>query len=160
LQTFDYTIAVNLLAPFLLIQAALPQFRSQGAGKVINIGSINAYCGERNQFVYSVSKGALMTRTRNIADGYGTEGVRVHQFNIGWVLNPNEYALKIKEGYHEDWPKRLPPVYAPAGRVMSPDHVASAVAFFLSDEAPLVNGSVIDFEQYPIIGRNPVKESQ
>src|ERR1700753_2317574 len=70
-RLFDYVIAVNLKAPFLLIQAALPQFRKQGAGAVLNIGSVNAYTGERNQFIYSVSKGALMTLTRNLADGYG-----------------------------------------------------------------------------------------
>jgi NAD(P)-dependent dehydrogenase (short-subunit alcohol dehydrogenase family) len=98
-RIFDYTIAVNLKAPFLLIQAALPHFRKQGAGSVLNIGSVNAYTGERNQFIYSVSKGALMTLTRNLADGYGVEGMRVNQFNVGWTLTPNEYALKKKEAW-------------------------------------------------------------
>ncbi len=71
LAIFDRTIAINLRAPFLLIQAAMPHFRKQGGGRVINIGSVNAYCGERNQLPYSVSKGGLMTLTRNLADAYG-----------------------------------------------------------------------------------------
>jgi len=157
LATWDRTMAINLRAPFLIIQAVLPHFRQQGGGKIINIGSCNAYCGERNQFVYSVSKGGLMTLTRNIADAHGAEGIRVHQFNVGWVLTPNEYALKIKEGLPENWPEKLPRVHAPAGRIMTPEDVGWAAIYFLSDEAPLVNGSVVDFDQYPLIGRNFTK---
>ena len=56
-ELFDHTVAVDLKAPFLLIQAALPHFRKQGTGRVLNIGSMNAYCGERNQFIYSNTKG-------------------------------------------------------------------------------------------------------
>jgi NAD(P)-dependent dehydrogenase (short-subunit alcohol dehydrogenase family) len=158
-RIFDYTIAVNLKAPFLLIQAALPHFRKQGAGSVLNIGSVNAYTGERNQFIYSVSKGALMTLTRNLADGYGTEGMRVNQFNVGWTLTPNEYALKRKEGLGEDWPSKVGKAFAPSGRLLSPQDVAWAAVYFLSDESKLINGAVLDLEQYPLIGRNPVKES-
>ena len=43
---------------------------------MLNIGSVNAYCGERNQLVYAACKGALMTMTRNLADAYGAEGIR------------------------------------------------------------------------------------
>ncbi len=155
---FDYTVAVNLKAPFLLIQAALPHFRKQGTGRVVNIGSVNAYCGERNQFIYSICKGALMTMTRNLADGYGPEGIRVNQLNVGWTLSPNEYALKRKEGLPEDWPQKVGRTFAPSGRLLSPEEVAGAALYFLSDEAALVNGAVLDLEQYPLIGRNPVKE--
>jgi NAD(P)-dependent dehydrogenase (short-subunit alcohol dehydrogenase family) len=159
LATFDRTIAINLRAPFLLIQAALPHFRQQGGGRVVNIGSINAYCGEANQFAYSISKGGLMTMTRNLADAHGPEGLRVNQLNVGWTLTPNEYELKKTEGLPEDWPDRVPKVFAPSGRLLSPEDIAKAALFFLSDDAPLVNGGVLDFEQYPVIGRNPLKEA-
>jgi NAD(P)-dependent dehydrogenase (short-subunit alcohol dehydrogenase family) len=159
LATWERVMAVNLRAPYLLIQAALPHFRKQGGGRVLNIGSINGYCGEANQFVYSISKGALMTLTRNLADAHGPEGIRVNQFNLGWVLTPNEYALKISEGLPEGWPAQVPKTYAPSGKLMSPEDIAYAAVYFLSDEASLINGSVLDLEQYPMIGRNPVKES-
>jgi NAD(P)-dependent dehydrogenase (short-subunit alcohol dehydrogenase family) len=158
-KTFDYVIAVNLKAPFLLIQAALPHFRKQGSGAVLNIGSVNAYTGERNQFIYSVSKGALMTLTRNLADAYGTEGMRVNQFNVGWTLTANEYALKRREGLGEDWPSKVGRAFAPSGRLLSPQDIAWAAVYFLSDESQLINGAVLDLEQYPLIGRNPIKES-
>ncbi len=158
-ELFDRTVAVDLKAPFLLIQAALPYFRRQGTGRVLNIGSMNAYCGERNQFIYSICKGGLMTLTRNLADAYGAEGIRVNQLNVGWTLTPNEFALKMKEGLPEDWPARVSRTYAPSGRLLSPEDVAWAAVYFLSDEAALINGAVLDVEQYPLIGRNPVKES-
>jgi NAD(P)-dependent dehydrogenase (short-subunit alcohol dehydrogenase family) len=155
---FDRTIAVNLRAPMLLIRAALPQFRKQGGGRVLNIGSVNGYCGERNQLAYSVSKGGLVTLTRNLADAHGAEGIRVNLLNVGWTLTPNEFALKKTEGMPEDWPTKLPKSTAPSGRLLSPQDIAWAAVFFLSDEAALINGSVVDLEQYPMIGRNPPKD--
>jgi NAD(P)-dependent dehydrogenase (short-subunit alcohol dehydrogenase family) len=154
---FNRTVNVNLKAPFFLIRAAIPHFRKRGGGRILNIGSINAYCGEINQCIYSACKGALMTLTRNLADAHGAEGIRVNQINPGWTLTPNELALKASEGLSEDWPSRLPVAYAPGGRLFSPDDVASAAVYFLSDEAALVNGAVLDLEQYPMIGRNPPK---
>jgi NAD(P)-dependent dehydrogenase (short-subunit alcohol dehydrogenase family) len=157
-EAFDRTVAVNLKAPFFLIRAAIPHFRRLGGGRILNIGSINAYCGEKNQCIYSACKGALMTLTRNLADAHGAEGIRVNQINPGWTLTPNERTLKATEGLPSDWPLRLPAAYAPGGRLFSPDDVAWAAVFFLSDEAALVNGAVLDLEQYPMIGRNPPKE--
>jgi NAD(P)-dependent dehydrogenase (short-subunit alcohol dehydrogenase family) len=157
-KAFDQTVAVNLKAPFLLIRTALPHFRRQGGGRILNIGSINAYCGEVNQCIYSACKGALMTLTRNLADAHGAQGIRVNQINPGWTLTPNERALKATEGLPADWPSRLPVAYAPGGRLFSPEDVAWAAVYFLSDEAALVNGAVLDLEQYPMIGRNPPKE--
>jgi NAD(P)-dependent dehydrogenase (short-subunit alcohol dehydrogenase family) len=158
-ELFDRTVAVDLKAPFLLIQATLPHFRKQGTGRVLNIGSINAYCGERNQFIYSICKGGLMTLTRNLADAHGAEGIRVNQLNVGWTLTPNEFALKMKEGLPEDWPSRVSRTFAPSGRLLSPEDIAWAAVYFLSDEAALINGAILDVEQYPVVGRNPVKES-
>ncbi len=157
-ETFDRTLAVNLRAPFFLIQAALPFFRQQGKGRVLNIGSINGYCGERILLAYSISKGGMMTLTRNLADALGGEGIQINQLNVGWTLTPNEYALKLKDGLPKDWPSRLPKSVAPSGRIHSPEEIALAAVYFLSDEAALINGSILDVEQFPVIGRNPTKE--
>lgn len=153
LAKFDRTVAINLRAPFLLIQAALPFFRKRRSGRVLNIGSVNAYSGERNQFAYSISKGGLMTLTRNIADAYAVEGIRVNQINVGWTLTPNEKALKHKEGLPPDWPDHVSPEFAPSGRLLSPEDIAWAAVYLMSDEAPLVNGTVMELEQFPMIGR-------
>ncbi len=96
-ELFDRAMAINVRAPLLLIQAALKSMEAT-QGSVLNIGSINAYTGEANQLAYSISKGALMTLSRNLADALGRQGIRVNHFNVGWVLTANEYKLKISEG--------------------------------------------------------------
>ena len=52
----------------------------------------------------------------------------------------------------------MPKTFAPSGRLLSPEDVAWAAVYFLSDEAVLINGAILDVSQYPVIGRNPVKE--
>lgn len=156
---FDRAMAVNVRTPLLLIQAALKSLEVT-RGSVLNIGSINAYTGEANQLVYSISKGALMTLSRNLADALGRQGVRVNHFNVGWVLTANEYQLRISEGLGTDWPEHIPAAYAPSGHILTPEHIAAAAVYWLSDESRPISGSVLELEQYPIIGRNPLKENQ
>jgi NAD(P)-dependent dehydrogenase (short-subunit alcohol dehydrogenase family) len=154
----DTMLAVNTRAPLLLIKAALPHL-AKTRGSVVNIGSINAYCGEPDLLPYSITKGALMTLTRNLGDTLHREhGVRVNQINPGWILTENEHARKIEHGLPEDWPSHLPAQFAPAGRIIKPEEIAAAVLFFLSTDCGPVSGSILDLEQYPLIGRTPPKD--
>ncbi|MFY8051675.1 MAG: SDR family NAD(P)-dependent oxidoreductase, partial [Armatimonadaceae bacterium] len=156
-ELFDNMMAVNVRAPLMLIQAAVPHMKVAGGGRIVNIGSVNAWCGERNLLAYSISKGALLTLTRNLGDSLGPMGIRVNQVNPGWVLTDNEIKIKRAEGMPDDWPQRLPVTTAPSGSLIDPDELAVTVCFFLSDLAPRVSGTVMDYEQYPVIGRNPPK---
>ena len=152
-------IEVNTIAPFALIKAALPHLTKQ-RGCVLNIGSVNAYSGEPDLFAYSVSKGALMTMTRNLGDTLHREnGVRVNQINPGWVLTETEIQRKKDQGLAEDWFKNIPDVYAPAGRILKPSEMAAAAVYWLADESGPISGQVVDLEQHPFIGRNPPKNT-
>jgi NAD(P)-dependent dehydrogenase (short-subunit alcohol dehydrogenase family) len=152
-------LEVNTIAPFTLIKTALP-YLSEQKGCVLNIGSVNAYSGEPNLFAYSVSKGALMTMTRNLGDTLFRENhVRVNQINPGWVLTETEKQRKKDHGLAEDWYKDLPSVYAPAGRILWPSEIAAAAVYWLADESGPISGQVMDLEQHPFIGRNPPKDS-
>ena len=156
---FERLLAVNTIAPFSLIKAALP-YLTQQHGCVVNIGSVNAYSGEPNLFAYSVSKGALMTMTRNLGDTLNREnGVRVNQINPGWVLTETEIQRKKDHGLADDWYKDLPAVYAPAGRILKPAEIAAAAVYWLADESGPISGQVVDLEQHPFIGRNPPKDA-
>lgn len=149
---------INTLAPFALIKAALPNLR-QSKGCVLNIGSVNAWSGEPNLLAYSVSKGALMTLTRNLGDTLHREdGVRVNQINPGWVLTETEAQRKRDHGLAPDWFTKVPKVYAPAGRIISPNEIAAAAIYWIADESGPISGQVVDLEQYPFIGRNPPKD--
>jgi NAD(P)-dependent dehydrogenase (short-subunit alcohol dehydrogenase family) len=156
-ELFDKAMAINVRAPFLMIKAGIEQLkRSQGS--VVNIGSVNAYTGEPNQLAYSVSKGALVTLSRNLANVLAYDRVRVTQFNVGWVITPNEYELKLTEGLPEGWADNPAPEHVPTGKMNQPEEIAAHAIFWLSDESRPISGSVIDLEQFPVIGRNPLKE--
>ena len=156
---FDKVMAVNVRAPLLLIKAAYPHLK-KSRGAVLNIGSINAYTGEGNLLAYSISKGALMTLSRNLADTLCYEGIRVNHFNVGWVLTENEYKTKLADGLPKDWPEQVEPKFAPSGRILKPEEIAAASVYWLSDESRPISGSVVELEQYPIIGRNPTKKGE
>jgi NAD(P)-dependent dehydrogenase (short-subunit alcohol dehydrogenase family) len=156
-ELFDRIMAINCRAPLLLIKEALPHLAAV-RGAVVNIGSVNAHCGEENLLPYSITKGALMTLSRNLGDTLMRQhGVRVNQVNPGWVLTPNEVLQKQAEGMAADWPAHLPKLFAPSGRIFQPAEIAESVVYFLSDAAGPVSGQVLEVEQYPFIGRNPPK---
>ncbi len=155
-EFFDAVMAVNVRAPLLLIQAAMPQLR-RNRGCVLNIGSLNALSGEPGLLDYSISKGALQTLSRNLANAHAAEGVRINHLNVGWVLTPNEDALQRGLGQPSDWASRLPPQFAPSGRLIAPEEIAAAAVYWLGDESRPINGSVVELEQYCVIGRNPNK---
>lgn len=158
-ETFDHIIGINLRAPLLLIRAALPHFRRQGGGDVLNIGSVNALGGEPNLLAYSVSKGGLLTMTRNLADAHNVDQMRVNQLNVGWTLTENEHKVQLEAGMPEDWYNQLPKTHAPSGRIFKPEEIAAHVVFWLSDASGPVTGSVYEIEQHPMVGQNPDKEA-
>jgi len=155
----EHIMRINFYAPLLLCQEAVKVFRQQSSGgAIVNIGSMNAYCGQPDLLIYSSSKGALMTMTRNLADSLGPEHIRVNQLNVGWTPTDNEIALKKKEGLPDNWQDQVPKIYAPSGRLLSPDNIAAHVVFWLADQSSPVTAAVYELEQYPIIGRNRIND--
>jgi len=148
---------VNTVAPFSIIQAALP-YLEKTKGNVVNIGSINSWSGEPNLLAYSISKGALMTLSRNLGDTLFREnGVRVNQINPGWILTEHEFVNQHEQGKPDDWHKTLSNIFAPAKRLFKPEELAMSAIYLLSDESGPISGQVIEVEQFPMIGRNPPK---
>jgi len=149
LEVVDSVLSVNLRAPLLLTQAAIPHFRARGAGSVVNIGSVNAYIGEPKLGPYSVSKGGLMTMTRNAAATLSRYRIRVNQINVGWTLTEGERKVKQLEGHGDEWIDEAIAT-RPFGRLLAPHDIAIAAAYFASDDSALVTGTVMDLEQYPV----------
>ena len=149
-ELWDLIMAVNLRAPFICLQEAIPLFKDRGGGSVINIGSVNAYIGEPKLAAYSVSKGGLMTLTRNAASVLNKYRIRVNQLNVGWTLTEGEDRVKRQEeGKGPEWVQAAEAT-RPFGRLMTPQDVAYAAAYFASDESECITGTVMDLEQYPV----------
>lgn len=153
-ELIDRMFAVNLRAPVMLIKAAVAQMTKQGSGaSIINIGSINASCGAPTLLVYSATKGALATVTRNLGATLANKRVRMNQINVGWTVTESENRIQAAEGQPENWQELVPASYKPSGALLTPDQVAQHVVFWLSDNSAPVTGQVVDVEQYPVIGR-------
>ncbi|MFT6178082.1 MAG: NAD(P)-dependent dehydrogenase (short-subunit alcohol dehydrogenase family) [Akkermansiaceae bacterium] len=155
---FDRIISVNLRAPLQLIRALMPALE-KSEGCVVNIGSVLAHCGQANMLAYSISKGGLMTMTRNLADAHGPKKVRFNQLNVGWTLTENEYQVKQDDGLPANWPETLPAYAAPSGQLITPEQIAEAALYWASKSSRPITGSVLELEQYPLIGRYTNHES-
>ena len=101
-----------------------------------------------------------MTLSRNIANQLSAKGVRVNHINVGWTLTENEYQLKVGDGMADDWPETLPAEFAPSGALIKPEEIAAAAVYWMSDDSRPFAGSVVELEQYPVIGRIPDQEGE
>jgi NAD(P)-dependent dehydrogenase (short-subunit alcohol dehydrogenase family) len=147
---WDTILAVNVRAPFILLQESIPHLRARGGGSVVNIGSMLAHGGEPKLGAYSVSKGALMTFTKNAALLLNRDRIRVNQINVGWTLTEGERRVKREEeGKGEEWLEQAIAT-RPFGRLLTPQDIAYAAAYFASNESECVTGSILDLEQYPV----------
>jgi len=148
-EFWDTMMAVNLRAPFICLQEAVKSMKARGGGSIVNIGSINAYVGLSNLGPYSVSKGGLMTMTRNAAGALRKYRIRVNQLNVGWTLTEGEERVQRLDGKGPEW---LANAIAtrPFGRLLSPHDIALAAAYFASDDSALITGSVLDLDQFPL----------
>ena len=145
---FDQMFAVNVRAPFFLMQEAIKLMKREGTqGAIVNIGSMSAMGGQPFIAAYCASKGALETLTRNTAYGLLRNHIRVNQLNIGWMASEGED--RIQREYHNADPDWLEKAAAsqPFGRLVDPQEVARACAYLASDESGLMTGSAICFDQ-------------
>lgn len=151
---WDRMFAVNVRAPFFLMQGALRIMEREAIeGAMVNVISINAHGGASFITPYSASKGALATLTKNFAHSVSNLRIKVNGLNIGWVDTPGEHATMKR--YHDatdDWIDEAERT-RPWGRLIKPDEVARAIAYLSSAESGLMTGSIIDFDQ-KVVGPN------
>jgi NAD(P)-dependent dehydrogenase (short-subunit alcohol dehydrogenase family) len=145
---FDRMMAINVRAPFFLMQEAVKLMRrDQIAGSIVNIGSMSALAGQPFIAAYCTSKGALATLTRNSAYALLRNRIRVNGLNIGWMASEGEDRIQREfHGCGPDWLEQTA-AKQPFGRLLDPHEVARAVAFLCSDESGLMTGSVIEYDQ-------------
>ncbi len=145
---FDKIFAVNVRAPFFLMQdAAKAMIRKKIAGTMVNILSMASHCGQPYIIAYSSSKAALSVLTKNAAFSLLRNKIRVNGLNIGWMDTPGED--RIQRLFHDGgdtWLARAE-ADAPFGRLLKPAEVAQAVAFLASDKSGMMTGSLVDFDQ-------------
>lgn len=156
-ELWDRMMDVNVRAPFLLMQGAARIMVREGiAGSMVSIGSMTGHGGQVTLTPYAISKGALLTMTKNLANSLVNDRIRVNQLNLGWMLTPTEH--EIQKRYHDapdDWAEQAG-ARLPWGRLIDPAEVARVLCFLLSDESGIMSGVAIDFDQTVLGAGEPV----
>ncbi len=147
-ELFDDMFAVNVRAPFFLMQDALKVMkREKIEGSIVNIISMSGHGGQSFITAYCSSKGALITLTKNVAYSVMNHRIRVNGLTIGHMNTPGEdRIMKTYHGAQEGWLKEAEKT-KPFGRLLDPAEVARAVAYLSSGESGMMTGSIIDFDQ-------------
>jgi NAD(P)-dependent dehydrogenase (short-subunit alcohol dehydrogenase family) len=156
---FDAMMNVNVRAPYFIIQDALHVMkREKIKGSIVNIISMSGHGGQSFISAYCVSKGALITLTKNTAYSVMKHQIRVNGLTIGWMDTPGED--RIMKTYHEaeeGWLKKAE-AGRPFGRLLKPEEVARACAYLGSDESGMMTGSIVDFDQQVVGAGNSSAE--
>ncbi|HRW48867.1 MAG TPA: oxidoreductase, partial [Caldilinea sp.] len=145
---FDRMFAINVRAPFFLMQEAIKLMERKGiAGAIVNISSVASYGSVPMLAPYAASKAALNILGKNAAYSVMRRRIRINTLSLGWMDTPGED--EIQRRYHAAGPEWLEQAEArqPFGRLLKPEEVARAIAFLASDESGLMTGSVVDFDQ-------------
>ncbi|HET7717086.1 MAG TPA: SDR family oxidoreductase [Bauldia sp.] len=145
---------VNARAPFFLMQAAIRAMRARGeGGAIVNVLSMNAHCGTPELAVYSATKGALSTLTRNAANAHRHDRIKVNGIMMGWVATDGEKVMQAETlgrgpGWIAEAEARLP-----FRRLVAVEEVANLAVFLLSDASGPMTGALVDQEQW-VVGAN------
>jgi NAD(P)-dependent dehydrogenase (short-subunit alcohol dehydrogenase family) len=146
-ELFDTLFAVNVRGPYFLMQESIRRMiRDDIQGAICNIGSISEHTGQPFINAYCASKGALATLTRNTAFSVMRNRIRVNQLNVGWMSSDHERELQAKATGDEDWEAKAAAML-PFGRLVDPLEAARAVNFLVSDDAGLMTGAVVNYDQ-------------
>ena len=136
LDEWDRVMAVNLRAPFLLSQAAVP-FMPRG-GVIVNITSITAERATGELAHYAASKGGLRLLTQAMAVALGPSGIRVLAVGPGSTMTPLTRERMADQERFERIRSEIP-----LGRLAEPEDIADVVVFAASDQARHMTGTTL-----------------
>ncbi len=155
-ETSDAELAryldTNLTSVFRLSRFAVERMQGRG-GVILNIASIYATVGATRSAAYSTAKAAVAGLTRQMATDYGGDGIRVVAIAPGLIETP----MTAERNRSDPWRRRILIDQCPLRRVGTPEEVAAAAAFLVSDDASFVNGEILRVDGGWAMGRYPPK---
>lgn len=143
-EEWDRVVAGNLTSCYLMSRHAIPAIRASGGGSIVNVASWHARSTVPRFAAYAAAKGAVVSLTRQMALDCGPDGIRVN------AVAPGIISTSRWQSYLE----RLPPerreaavretlALQPLGRIGTPEDVAGAILFLVSDLAAYVSGATL-----------------
>lgn len=137
-KDWDEVLAVNLSAPFFYCQLAANTMIPNGGGKIINVASIQSYCGGVTIPAYVATKGGIGQLTKTLSNDWGAKGINVNAIAPGYMATKLNTALMADPVRSGEILSRIPQKRWGTG-----DDMKGITVFLASSASDYVNGTVI-----------------
>ncbi|MGQ4537620.1 glucose 1-dehydrogenase [Dermabacteraceae bacterium P7074] len=143
-EEFERVMKINSTGVFLGLKHVLAQMEKQGSGAVVNTASIGGLRGWSSQYGYIASKHAVVGMTQAAAVEFAAKGIQVNAVAPGGIKTPMAAEAMAKLNPEDPAAaERQFTARVPAKRMGTPEEIAGAVAFLLSEDAGFINGHVL-----------------
>ncbi len=139
LETYDRIFSIDIRGVLLGIREELAHFVAHGGGAIVNMASGTGLKASAGLSAYVAAKHAVVGLTRNGAIDYATQNIRVNAVAPGTILTPQMQSYPQEQ--QDKWASLIP-----MGRMGTPEDIAEAVAFLLSDSAAFITGTVMEVD--------------
>jgi len=148
LDDLDRLYDVNIKGVYNGMKAAIPHFKKQKYGVIVNMASIASWVGISDRFAYSMTKGAVLTMSYSVAKDYVAHGIRCNTISPARVHTPFVDGF-IEQNYPDNQDEMFEKLSKtqPIGRMGKPEEIAHLALYLCSDEASFITGS-----DFPIDG--------
>ena len=157
-EEFQQVIDIDLVAPYIVSAAVLPEMMARREGKIINICSMMSELGRETVSAYAAAKGGLKMLTRNICSEYGEYNIQCNGLGPGYIATPQTAPLREPQADGSKHPfDAFICAKTPAGRWLEPDELGAPAVFLASHASDAVNGQIlyVDGGILAYIGRQP-----
>jgi NAD(P)-dependent dehydrogenase (short-subunit alcohol dehydrogenase family) len=135
---WDRMLAVHLKGTFLCTRGALPDMITAGWGRIVNVSSVGGLRGGPALAHYAAAKAGMIGFTKAVAIEVGPQGITVNALAPGLVDTPLLRGSRVPEGIYEHARRETP-----MRRIGTPDDIAAACAYLVSEEASFFTGQVV-----------------
>ena len=155
---FQEVIDIDLVAPYIVSAAVLPEMMARREGKIINICSMMSELGRETVSAYAAAKGGLKMLTRNICSEYGEYNIQCNGLGPGYIATPQTAPLRERQPDGSRHPfDSFICAKTPAGRWLDPEELGGPAVFLASHASDAVNGHIlyVDGGILAYIGKQP-----
>ncbi|MBP3286649.1 MAG: gluconate 5-dehydrogenase [Prevotella sp.] len=157
-EEFQQVIDIDLVGPFIMTKAVIPEMMERREGKIINICSMMSELGRETVSAYAAAKGGLKMLTRNICSEYGEYNIQCNAIGPGYIATPQTAPLRERQPDGSRHPfDSFICAKTPAGRWLDPDELGGPAVFLASKASDAVNGHIlyVDGGILAYIGKQP-----
>ncbi|MBO4231453.1 MAG: gluconate 5-dehydrogenase [Bacteroidales bacterium] len=157
-EEFQEVIDIDLVGPYIMSAAVLPEMMERREGKIINICSMMSELGRETVSAYAAAKGGLTMLTRNICSEYGEYNIQCNGLGPGYIATPQTAPLREvqPDGSRHPFDSFIC-AKTPAGRWLDPSELGGPAVFLASHASDAVNGHIlyVDGGILAYIGKQP-----